>query len=265
MNEGERVAWRRRLAQSFGSVADRYDAARPPYPDELWDLLEDACGRFSGKAVLDLAAGTGLVTRPLVARGAEVVAVEPDAAQIAVLHRRSPHVAAVRGSAERLPLRAGFVDLVVCGTAWHWFDAGQATAEVSRVLRPGGRLALFWANHRHGYGVDWEAAQSAVYDAWEAAPGSLPLSAGLGVTPDQAADDLRRRGWHVTVDTLLEWTRDVTRQQHLDTLATHSVVLSLGDDAPRFLATVGRALEPWPTVTERLYGAVVVATPPAAD
>ena len=121
---------------------------------------------------------------------------------------------------------------------------------------------MFWANHRHGDGIDWEDAQSAVYDSWEAEPGSLPLSSALGVKPQEAAGDLRSRGWRVTVDTWLRWTREVTREQHIDTLATHSVVLSLGQDAPRFLDQVAAALAPWPTFTERLHGAVVVAAPP---
>jgi len=225
----------------------------------------DAVGGLGGKRVLDLAAGTGMVTRPVIDRGADVVAMEPDVALLATLRSRTPSAAAVRGIAEALPFRSGVFDLVTCGTAWHWFRAADAAPEVTRVLAPGGRLALFWANHRHGDGIDWEDAQSEVYDTWDRIRGSRPVDTRFGVRPEQAADDLRARGWDVAVDTWIYWTRQVTREQHLATIATHSVVVSLGDDKAQFLAEVEEALRPWPEMTQRLHGAFVVAAPPAHE
>ena len=103
--------------------------------------------------MLDLAAGTGKFTRLLVPSGAELVAVEPVAAMRDELVRPVPGVEALDGTAEDLPLGDGSVDAVVSAQAFHWFDAPPALAEVHRVLRAGGRLALVW-NVRDER-VDW--------------------------------------------------------------------------------------------------------------
>jgi ubiquinone/menaquinone biosynthesis C-methylase UbiE len=94
--------------------------------------------------VLDLAAGTGKLTRLLVPCGANVIAVEPVREMRAELERRVPGIATLGGTAERIPLNDGFLDAVTVGQAFHWFDAPRALREIHRVLRPGGGLALIW-------------------------------------------------------------------------------------------------------------------------
>jgi SAM-dependent methyltransferase len=94
--------------------------------------------------VVDLGAGTGILTGALVRLGADVVAVEPDQAMLAELHRQLPGVRAVAGSAEALPLPDQSVDAVLCGQAMHWFDMDRALPEIARVLTPGGVLAGLW-------------------------------------------------------------------------------------------------------------------------
>jgi SAM-dependent methyltransferase len=88
--------------------------------------------------VLDLAAGTGKLTRVLEQRFARVLAVEPDAAM------RALNPGAVEGTAEAIPLADGSVDGVFVAEAFHWFDRPEVVAELARVLRPGGTLALLW-------------------------------------------------------------------------------------------------------------------------
>ncbi len=94
--------------------------------------------------MLDLAAGTGKLTRQLVALGANVIAVEPDAGMRATFARVVPGVEMLAGSAEAIPLADASVDAVFVGQAFHWFRAEAALAEMHRVLRPGGGFGLLW-------------------------------------------------------------------------------------------------------------------------
>ena len=110
-------------------------------------------GIDDGKRVLDLAAGTGKLTRLLVPTGAFVVAVEPVEAMRAALTRSLPEVQALAGTAEAIPLPAASIDAVAVGQAFHWFDGDAALAEIHRVLRPGGRLGLIW--NVKDESVDW--------------------------------------------------------------------------------------------------------------
>jgi SAM-dependent methyltransferase len=112
--------------------------------------------------VLDLGAGTGLLTRALRALGHDVVAVEPDPQMRAHLRAASPDVTALAGCAEQIPLPAGSVDAVVAGQAYHWFDPEPTHAEVARVLRPGGVFAPMW--NRRDESVSWVAALSEISD-----------------------------------------------------------------------------------------------------
>jgi SAM-dependent methyltransferase len=136
-------------ASSFGAVADDYDAFRPHPPAALADSL----GTVAGADAVDVAAGTGLLTRFLLGLGARVTAVEPDRRMAAVLEAHSPDIRVITGSAEELPLPDGSVDLVTVSSAWHWFDHDRAAAEFARVLRPDGRLVVLWN------GVDYPSAE----------------------------------------------------------------------------------------------------------
>jgi SAM-dependent methyltransferase len=142
----------RAAAEGFARSADAYERGRPEFPAEA---LEHLMARLpADPEVLDLAAGTGKLTRPLVAAGARVVAVEPVAEMRAAL---PAEVRALDGRAEAIPLGDGAVDAVTVGQAFHWFDGDAALAEIARVLRPDGVLALFW-NRR----VDSDPVNAAV-------------------------------------------------------------------------------------------------------
>ena len=99
--------------------------------------------------MLDLGAGTGKLTRQLLARGHDVVAVDPSEGMLAELNRVLPGVPTARGSAEEVPLPDGSVDVVLMAQAWHWVDPDRAVPEIARVLSPGGRLGVLW-NVRDG-------------------------------------------------------------------------------------------------------------------
>ncbi len=125
--------------RSFGPVAEAYDRARPSYPDEAVSWMTGT-GR---SVVLELGAGTGKLTELLHAGGHDVLATDPLPEMLDLLTRRVP-VRTVAAAAEHIPVRSRSVDLVVCGQSFHWFDHDRALAEIARVLRPGGVLALVW-------------------------------------------------------------------------------------------------------------------------
>jgi len=135
------VSEREAYARSFGSVADLYEASRPPYAEAAVDWVAE---RLPLRDVLDLAAGTGKLTRQLLERGARVVAVEPDPDMRATFARAVPGVEILDGRAEAIPLGDGSVDVVAVGQAFHWFETDTALAEMRRVTRPGGGFALLW-------------------------------------------------------------------------------------------------------------------------
>ena len=126
--------------RAFGSQAEAYERGRPGWPaDTVASLLE----RWGARDVVDLAAGTGKLTRLLVDH-ADVTAIEPVDGMRAVLARQVPQARVLSGTAEAIPLPDASVDAVFVAEAFHWFDLDRAPAEIARVLRPGGHLAVLF-------------------------------------------------------------------------------------------------------------------------
>jgi SAM-dependent methyltransferase len=140
-------------------VAAEYAVRRSSYPPELVPFLTGGGAR----RVLDLGAGTGLLTELLVAAGHDMVAVDPSAAMLEQLARRLPDVPVVVAGADALPLPDDDVDVVTAAQAAHWFQPGPAAAEMMRVLRPGGTVGLLWSLRDDR--APWVAALSAVLAA----------------------------------------------------------------------------------------------------
>jgi SAM-dependent methyltransferase len=138
------VSRREAPPDAFGRTAREYELGRPLWPERLLDRVIHELALQSGAAVLDLGAGTGKLTRALVSRFARVYAVEPDEAMLGVLEEVVPGAEARRGSAQNIPLEDDSIDAVFSGEAFHWFATPEALAEIVRVLRPGGGLAVFW-------------------------------------------------------------------------------------------------------------------------
>jgi SAM-dependent methyltransferase len=133
-------------ARSFSTAAAVYERARPPFPEAAVDWLCEHLGITSSTRVLDLAAGTGRLTRPLLERTRDVVAVEPVAEMRERLQASLPAVEVLDGTAEEIPLATASVGAVVVAQAFHWFEPEPALSEIARVLVPGGRLGLVWHN-----------------------------------------------------------------------------------------------------------------------
>jgi SAM-dependent methyltransferase len=117
-----------------------YHRGRPGYPPEVAEIA----GLPRSAAVLDLAAGTGKLTRLLVSTFARVVAVEPDINMRRLLIESLPETETLDGSAERIPLADDSVDAVFVAQAFHWFDNECALTEIARVLRARGVLVVVW-------------------------------------------------------------------------------------------------------------------------
>lgn len=158
---------------SFGAVAARYDRVRPTYPPAA---VEWALG-VAPVRVVDLGAGTGLLTRVLVGLGHDVVPVEPDPGMRARLDAATAPVRALAGEAEAIPLPDASVDAVVAGQSYHWFDPPRAHAEIARILRPGGTFAPIW-NVRD-----------------ESVPWLRQLAKAMRSTRDTTRDELAARGF----------------------------------------------------------------------
>jgi ubiquinone/menaquinone biosynthesis C-methylase UbiE len=133
----------------FDELADEYDRFRIGYAPELYDALE-AYGIRAGSRVLDVAAGTGLATRELVARGALVTGIDLSEPMLERARRHVANATFLHGRAEELPFEAGTFDAAVSAQAFHWFDRSRALAELVRVVRPGGAIAIWWKELMRG-------------------------------------------------------------------------------------------------------------------
>jgi SAM-dependent methyltransferase len=230
------------VAESFGSDAERYDRARPCYPDALVDRIVAAS---PGPDVLDVGCGTGIAARQFQAAGCRVLGVDPDA-RMAGLARRSGVEAEV-AAFEAWESAGREFDAVIAGQAWHWVDPVAGAAKAAQALRPGGRLAVFWNAFQPPPHLG--EAFSAVYR--RALPDS-PISQ-LGMPgPDayltmcaKAADGMRQAGaFGEPEQWRFDWDRPYTRDEWLDQLPTfggHSQLppAKLGE----MLAGIGAAID----------------------
>jgi SAM-dependent methyltransferase len=152
------------LADGFASVAEEYERGRPEYPPAVIGALAGELGLGHGARVLDLAAGTGKLSRALLRAGFDVVAVEPQSELRARLQAGIGAERVREGLAEAIPLPDGSVRAVTVADAFHWFDHALALAEIARVLEAGGALAVLTT------AVDWSGA------SWAHELGSLIVS-----------------------------------------------------------------------------------------
>jgi SAM-dependent methyltransferase len=203
-------------ATSFGSETGNYEKGRPEYPVEAvaW-LLEPLPDE--PRTVVDIGAGTGKLTRAVLALGGTtVLAVDPDAQMLEALLKKTPGVEAVTGTAESLPLADASADAATLGQAWHWVDPVAASAEIGRVVRPGGVLGLIW-NVRDER-VEWVRRLSGIMHGSPAEQ----MIADESVTVFEPFGALEERRW--------EWTRAMTRAELHAMAASRSYIITAPDE-----------------------------------
>jgi SAM-dependent methyltransferase len=215
---------RRVQANSFGGAASVYERARPGYPDVAIDWLLPS----GNPQVVDLGAGTGKLTRLIAARNVEVTAIDPSVGMLEQLRQGLPTVPALQGAAEQLPLHNDSFDAVLVGQAWHWVDVARASAEVARVLRPGGRLGLVW-NHRDER-VDWVRELTEIVSAGVDHAGSDPGNPEFGPEFGQIE-------YLVT-----EWRSPMTPAGLLELVASRSYFIVAAEPDQRAITTAIRDL-----------------------
>jgi SAM-dependent methyltransferase len=230
------------VAESFGSDPERYDRARPRYPGAVVDRILAA---IPGPDVLDVGCGTGIAARQFQDAGCSVLGVDADG-RMADLARQSGLDVEVAAFEAWDPAGRAF-DAVIAGQAWHWVDPLAGAAKAAQVLRPGGRLAVFWNVFRPS--SDVAEAFSAVYrqvmpDA-PANPWVMPALDAYSALLTRAADGIREAGgFGDPEEWRFDWEHTYRREEWLDQLPTHGFHTRLPTDRlERLLAGIGAAID----------------------
>jgi SAM-dependent methyltransferase len=208
----------RQMAEAFGSDPERYDRSRPHYPQAMVDAIVAA---IPGRDVLDVGIGTGISARPFQAAGCRVVGVDVDARMAEFARRRGFEVEVAKF--EDWDAAGRRVDAVISGQTWHWVDPVAGAAKAAAILRPGGRLALFWNVFQPP--VDVAEGFAAVYrrvlpgsSFARGTSGGLEAYSGLHTI---AADGVRAAGLFGEPERWrFDWERSYTREEWLDQVPT---------------------------------------------
>jgi SAM-dependent methyltransferase len=232
----------RQVAESFGSDAELYDRARPSYPGAMVDRIVAA---IPGPEVLDVGCGTGIAARQFQAAGCRMLGVDPDA-RMADLAQQSGLAVEV-AKFEDWDAAGRVFDAVIAGQAWHWVDPVVGAAKAARLLRLGGRLAVFWnafqppPDLREAFAEVYRQVQSGLpFNPW-----ARPALDGYLVMCDKAADGMRQAGaFGEPEQWRFDWDRPYTRDEWLDVVPTvggHSQIPPAKLQA--LLAGIGAAID----------------------
>jgi SAM-dependent methyltransferase len=210
---------RRQVAESFGVDPGRYDRTRPRYPATIIDRIT---ATSPGPGMLDVGCGTGIVARQFREVGCTVLGVEPDARMAGWAQKYG--LAVEVATFESWKPAGRVFDAVVSGQAWHWVDAEAGATKAAQVLRPGGRLAVFWNVDQPSR--ELAEAFSAIYrrvasDSLAARLWEADAMAGYARLCTKADDGMRRAGSLSRPEQwCFEWERSYTRDEWLDQLPT---------------------------------------------
>lgn len=239
----------RDVASSFGTDADRYDRARPRYPDALIEHVAGAARDVTTRPrplVLDVGVGTGIVARQLRAAGCDVLGVDVDDRMAEVARRDGTPVEIARF--EEWDRAGRTADGITAGQTWHWVDADEGAARAADALEPGGTLTVFW-----NAGDPPPTLAAAFAAAFQEVVPDSPMAAGMtggaregyrGLVA-RAADGIRRSGRFAEPRELsIDWERTYTRREWLDQVPTTGLATRLpADTLERLLDRLGAAID----------------------
>ena len=231
----------RQAAESFGSDPERYDRARPRYPDVL---IERIVAAAPGPLVLDVGVGTGIVARQFQAAGCKVLGVEPDARMAEFAQRSGVDVEV--STFEGWEAAGRRFDAVVSGESWHWVDPVAGAAKAAEVLGPGGRLAVFWITGQPSEGLDEafaEVYRRALPESLVTRLGTKSIEEAHSAMCTKAADGMRATGaFDEPEQWRFAWAKSYTRDEWLDALQTSGGAIPESQLAD-LLAGVGDAID----------------------
>jgi SAM-dependent methyltransferase len=209
----------RDIAESFGLDAERYDRVRPDYPAAL---IERILAASPGSSVLDVGCGTGIAARQFQAAGCTVLGVDVDTRMAELARQRGLDVEVA--AFEAWDPAGRVFDAVVSGQTWHWVDPAAGAAKAANVLRPGGRLAVFWNAAQPP--PELEESFAEIYrrlmpDSPAARRSTTSAAEGYSAMGAVAADGIRGTGaFGEPEEWRFDWQRTYTRDEWLDQVPT---------------------------------------------
>jgi SAM-dependent methyltransferase len=144
----------------FSSRVENYIKYRPSYPLEIIDFLKEKITLTEDTVIADIGSGTGILTKLFLENGNQVYGVEPNKDMRKAAEKilqGFTNFTSLEGSAESTGLEENYIDLIIAGQAFHWFDVGEVKREFKRILKPNGNVALIW-NNRGKVGTDFNSS-----------------------------------------------------------------------------------------------------------